>query len=155
MLKQIFLVMIKADQCTSFYYSLIPEASKIAKFKAADFALFASAWWPKANFRELRIAAFLAIWLFVWDDEIDEMPGALSNDFESAQHFREETTAFVKCCLGLSDSNTQMKASSIVIESFRDIGNELCSYYTVGKELSLRKHSFILFIKNRLVFCKS
>ncbi|PVH82633.1 terpenoid synthase [Cadophora sp. DSE1049] len=84
--------------------SLVPNEKRLAKLKTADFALFASNWWPNAEFRELRIVTFLAIWLFLWDDALDEPTGEYADNFEAAQVYRSETEQFLADCLGLCTS---------------------------------------------------
>ncbi|KAE8447756.1 hypothetical protein EG329_010150 [Mollisiaceae sp. DMI_Dod_QoI] len=85
--------------------SLVPNEKKLAKLKTSDFALFGSNWWPKAGFNELRIVTFLAIWLFLWDDELDEPTGQYADNFEAAQKYREETVRFMRSCLRLPAEN--------------------------------------------------
>ena len=69
-----------------------------------NFELTWRQWWPTAEFRELRIVAFLAIWLFLWDDALDEPTGEYADNFEAAQVYRSETEQFLADCLGLSTS---------------------------------------------------
>ncbi|KAK0102186.1 hypothetical protein ONS95_001017 [Cadophora gregata] len=103
--------------------SLVPNEKRLAKLKTADFALFASNWWPTAEFRELRIVAFLAIWLFLWDDALDEPTGEYADNFEAAQLYRSETEQFLADCLGLS---TSKELSTVVtypaIDSLKGFG---------------------------------
>lgn len=114
--------------------SLIPSEKKLAKLKSADFALFASNWWPKAEFNELRIVTFLAIWLFLWDDELDEPTGVHADNFETAERYRDETVQFLENSLGLGSSQEEPPtASHATIDSFREIGQKLKVAYTVGK----------------------
>jgi hypothetical protein len=114
-------------------FSLIQSKKKVAKLKTADFALFASSWWPHAEFQELRILTFLAMWLFLWDDELDEPTGQYTDNFEAAQMYREETVHFIECCLGLGSEKKAPVSSHPMIESFRVIGDQLRVAYTIGK----------------------
>lgn len=82
---------------------------------------------------ELRILTFLAIWLFTWDDEIDEPTGSCADDFEAAQAYRLETMEFVEHCLGLRTSNMPPVASNPIIESFRVIGERFYVAYNPGE----------------------
>ena len=83
--------------------SIVVDTRKLQKLKQADFALFACYWWPQADLERASIAAFLIIWLFLWDDEIDDAAGSLTNNFEDSQSFRDETTRYVEQCLGLKN----------------------------------------------------
>ncbi|KAI0468831.1 isoprenoid synthase domain-containing protein [Xylaria cf. heliscus] len=58
---------------------------KRKRLEKADFGLFTALWWPEASFERIQILAYLVIWLFTWDDEIDEPTGAYSEDFNGAQ----------------------------------------------------------------------
>ncbi|KAH6717257.1 isoprenoid synthase domain-containing protein [Leptodontidium sp. MPI-SDFR-AT-0119] len=106
--------------------SLVPNEKRLAKLKTADFALFASNWWPTAKFRELRTVAFLAIWLFLWDDALDEPTGEYADNFGAAQVYRAETEQFLADCLGLS---TSTEISNVVtypaFDSLKDFGVHL------------------------------
>ncbi|KAI4120661.1 MAG: hypothetical protein LQ338_006850 [Usnochroma carphineum] len=109
--------------------SLFANEAKLARLKAADFALFASSWWPQAGIEELRILTFLAIWLFTWDDEIDEPTGSCTDDFKAAQAYRLETMNFIEHCLGLGTSSVHPLATNPIIESFRVIGERFYVAY--------------------------
>lgn len=123
-------------------HSLFADEAELARLKAADFALFGSSWWPQAGIEELRIVTFLAIWLFTWDDEIDEPTGFCTDDFKVAQAYRMETMAFVEHCLGLETSNVHPVATNPIIGSFRTIGERFCDAYNHGESwLGLRNYT--------------
>ena len=104
----------------------------LAKLLKADFALFASCWWPNAGFDELKTCACLAIWLFLWDDEIDQASGRLAEDFEKAEEFREDTKVFLAYSLGLVDTLPE-QVYHLLISSFSVVGDFLRIHYTEGK----------------------
>ncbi|KAL9105600.1 MAG: hypothetical protein Q9227_009258 [Pyrenula ochraceoflavens] len=110
---------------------IVPE--KANGLRKADFALFACCWWPNAELSKLRILAYLAIWLFLWDDEIDQTSGRLSDSFEAAQHWRTATVETVTYYLGLGEEPQGLSAQSKLINSFSDIGEALCTHYSRGK----------------------
>lgn len=85
--------------------------------------LILSQWWPKADFNELKIVCFLAIWLFLWDDELDEPTGEHADNFASAQKYREETLVFLERSLRLSVST--QTSSHPVTESMKNIGQQV------------------------------
>ena len=69
---------------------------------------------------------FLAIWLFLWDDELDEPTGEHSDNFETAQVYRQETLKFLEGCLGLSPPKEDSTAVSFrVIDNFLGFGQKL------------------------------
>lgn len=110
---------------------MVDNKKELAKLKKADFALFASSWWPAAGFDELRIVAYLAIWLFLWDDELDDPTGRLSDDMENSQRYRLRTTQFVEQALGLADHNLVSEELHPFISSFEPIGQALERSYTL------------------------
>ncbi|KAM3072435.1 hypothetical protein ACMFMG_009236 [Clarireedia jacksonii] len=110
--------------------SLFPGDRRLEKLKAADFALFGSCWWPHASEGSLRIVAYLAIWLFVWDDELDSEIGPLANDFSRGQAFRSDTIRYVTHCLGLESQDLGDEPTNNIIRSFKVIGDAICHAYT-------------------------
>jgi len=83
-------------------------------------------WWPNADFNELRIVCFLAIWLFLWDDALDEPTGEYRSLFEAAQEYRAVTTQFLLDTLGLSTSkDISTVVTYSMLESFKDFGQGL------------------------------
>ena len=83
--------------------------------------------------------SFLSLWLFVWDDEIDEYTGTLSADFEASQQYRQDTIDYVSYTLGFTpDGSTHSQRISsrppnTIIRSFDVIGKALLHAYNIGK----------------------
>ncbi|RYP85752.1 hypothetical protein DL769_000926 [Monosporascus sp. CRB-8-3] len=105
--------------------------AKRKKLQAADFGLFTALWWPDARFEELKTLTYLVIWLFTWDDEIDEPTGAFSGDFDGAQTYREHTLQFVGDCLGLVPVESDFRPLNRIVQSFDIIGSTLRASYDV------------------------
>ncbi|KAL9057345.1 MAG: hypothetical protein Q9162_002419 [Coniocarpon cinnabarinum] len=116
---------------------LLASPTKLQKLRAADFALFGASWWPWVDYSTLRTLTFLAIWLFLWDDEVDAEDGSLARDLQKSLKYRNETLLFVRSSLGLAHVNDPPAVSSnVLIYSFDTIGSVLrvnCS--TVLKEI--------------------
>lgn len=112
--------------------SLVQDPQKLKKLKGADFSLFTCYWWPMGDLERSSIAAYLVIWLFLWDDEIDESSGSLTNDMDNAQAYRARTSEFVEQCLGLKDHNLDGQKLHPFISSFEPIGAALRAAYTTG-----------------------
>ncbi|KAF4629893.1 hypothetical protein G7Y89_g8253 [Cudoniella acicularis] len=119
--------------------SIITEPKKLEKLKTADFALFASCWWPQSDLSQLTILAFLSIWLFVWDDEIDESTGSLTDNLTAAQAFRAETVLFLEHCLGLSTWEDSWHEPGPIISSFKPIGDAISSVYNIDQRRNFMK----------------
>ncbi|KAF5516045.1 Presilphiperfolan-8-beta-ol synthase [Colletotrichum siamense] len=83
--------------------SLTESAQKQRLLTKIDSGLFSSTWWPGATLADGDILSCLALWLFIWDDEMDAEVGDLSSDFQAAQTFRRETIEYVRHCLGLDE----------------------------------------------------
>ncbi|KAH4221314.1 hypothetical protein HBI73_250150 [Parastagonospora nodorum] len=115
--------------------SVVDNKRKLNALQTSDFAFFAATWWPKAGYEELKVLLFLAIWLFIWDDEVDEPAGAYSGDLASAEQYRTQTIDFVLECLGLRSSSrgVPVEPANKIITSFRDIGEQLAKDFSRGE----------------------
>ncbi|RYC58007.1 hypothetical protein CHU98_g8203 [Xylaria longipes] len=104
-------------------------ADKQQHLEAADFAFFTALWWPDAQLERLEILAYLVIWLFTWDDEIDEPTGLYTEDYTGAQSYRDNTLKFVGVCLGLMPIGSIQLPLNNIIQSFDIIGSSLRDSY--------------------------
>ncbi|GAP82510.1 putative terpene synthase metal binding domain protein [Rosellinia necatrix] len=106
------------------------------QLEKADFGLLTATWWPEAPLERLCILAYIIIWLFTWDDEIDEPAGTYSEDFHGAQVYREQTLRFVERCLGLAAASPDESDSphpNPIVQSFEAIGSALRACYDAGQ----------------------
>ncbi|KAK2758475.1 terpene synthase metal-binding domain protein [Colletotrichum kahawae] len=83
--------------------TLTESAQKQRLLAKIDSGLFSSAWWPGATLAGGDILSCLALWLFIWDDEVGAEVGDLASDFQAAQIFRRETVEYVRHCLRLDE----------------------------------------------------
>lgn len=113
--------------------SLNFDQGKLRRLEASDFASFTALWWPDAPFERLEILSYLVIWLFTWDDEIDEPTGLYSDDFSGAQRYRERTLRFVGDCLGLTAVDEDFRPQNEIVQSFDVIGAALRDAYDRGQ----------------------
>lgn len=118
--------------------SLFPEGERLRKMKAADAALFGASWWPYASFEKLRIATYLSIWLFAWDDETDSSEfSSLVSDLDGAQAFRTETIEYTKSCLTGDEHTLNAKLpSNPIIASFQPIGDAISKSCTAAQSVA-------------------
>lgn len=115
--------------------SLFLDEKKLQALKDADFALFTACWWPNAAWDELVILAYLSVWLFVWDDEIDMTSSTLGVDYARAEKFRYETVRFVQHCMGFGDEGKEPPVPpNPIIHSFKVIGDAICAVYNEGSK---------------------
>ncbi|KAF5513373.1 Presilphiperfolan-8-beta-ol synthase [Colletotrichum fructicola] len=127
--------------------SLTESAQKQRLLTKIDSGLFSSTWWPGATLADGDILSCLALWLFIWDDEVDAEVGDLSSDFQAAQTFRRETIEYVRHCLGLNEVGcvTREPPESKIIAFFKVIGDASCQAYDVERrELLFRELEFFM-----------
>lgn len=123
-------------QLTINLTSLGYVGKKLRALCGTDFALFAALWWPNASFEKLQVLAALTLWLFIWDDEIDEVTGLYTNDFLAAQKYRDDTLRYVRQCLGLATEEDESKPATRnkIIRSFALIGHALRAEYDLAQK---------------------
>lgn len=63
-------------------------------------------WWPRAAADRLKTCTFWFLWLFTWDDEIDQSTSDLFIHISNANNFRKESLEYVKFTLGMGDDET-------------------------------------------------
>ena len=76
-------------------------------------------------FGEFGILASLAVWLFPWDDEIDEPTGRLTDDLEASQNHRSDTVRCIEHPLRLEAHENIDKSFHPTIGSFSTVGDVL------------------------------
>ena len=76
------------------------------------------------------------IWLFIWDDDMDQTSGPLSNDLEASKRYRKGTSRYLQYSLGFwPASETAPVAPSVIVAGFRDNGDALCRAYTESETI--------------------
>ncbi|KAL7909350.1 isoprenoid synthase domain-containing protein [Trichoderma velutinum] len=85
-----------------------------------DYALLSCIWWPQCEYKRLEVGTFWSLWLFTWDDEIDQSTSELFINLESADRFRDETYHFVRYVFDAPNEETHNLA---------DIGEEVKNFY--------------------------
>lgn len=111
--------------------STIPSGDALDEIQLADFAFFGATWWPCASLEKLRIVTYFAIWLFIWDDEIDSTDGSMGDEFDAAQLYRDQTLSYIGYTLGLEGSHLDPFITNSIILSFAPIGEALKRSYTL------------------------
>ncbi|KAF3047863.1 terpene cyclase [Didymella keratinophila] len=111
--------------------SIIAPGKMLDGLLASDFALFGATLWPCASFDSLKIITYLVIWLFLWDDQFDDVQGSMYADSHAAQMYREQTIAFLRYALGIDVERPNVQNKIIV--SFEAIGVAVRKHYTPEK----------------------
>ena len=118
-------------------FSLYPP-EKAATLKHGDYALMAAMSWPRAATKRLQTCTFWFLWLFTWDDEIDQSTSEFSGNLEKANKFREESFHYVRYCTGVPTEDTYKFRFDInppthkIIRSLDVIGVDLQEVYNKG-----------------------
>lgn len=102
---------------------------------AIDLPYFVATWWPNASLDNLLTLAKCALWLFMWDDEIDSSGSSLGGDMSGACEYRQITMQFIAAKLDLA--NDRPITTNVLITSFEDIGNVIAT-----KEDFEQRHRF-------------
>ncbi|KAK0514934.1 hypothetical protein JMJ35_002313 [Cladonia borealis] len=126
--------------CDEKLETLALNKARLNRLKRADFGLSASMWWPNAKFDNVVVAMFLIIWIFTWDDDLDEKGGSVYDNFEAAETRRKETLEYLRCCLGSKKPESYTKPTSPLILSFKPIGDSLRKGFTTDQCQRLLKN---------------
>ncbi|KAK5999322.1 hypothetical protein QM012_005597 [Aureobasidium pullulans] len=110
---------------------LYPPQRAAALIKG-DYGLLSSMWWPRASAERLKTCTFWFLWLFTWDDEIDQSTSELFINIDNANAFREESYHFVRHVLGVGNEATA-KWGFDQNPPHRPL---ICSLDVIGAELS-------------------
>jgi hypothetical protein len=81
------------------------------------------------------VLLYLSIWLFNWDDEVDDPGGEFAEDLDSAERYRAQTAEFVKQCLGLGARSSMMQVEAPknkIVASFKEFGEPLEKAYSLS-----------------------
>ncbi|MCJ1401215.1 hypothetical protein MMC11_004427 [Xylographa trunciseda] len=119
------------EAANDFLESFHMKEKKLKKQIEIDYALSGSMWWQQADFNELRALTFFVIWLFNYDDDIDEPTGQHSDDLESARGVHREAILFIEHCLGLSSQGGIDTPKNPNISCFKVVGDQLRAEYSV------------------------
>ncbi|KAK2065308.1 terpenoid synthase [Colletotrichum caudatum] len=110
------------------------------KYRRADYARFVSLYYPHPEWDRIQTLALYIIWLFCWDDAIDQQgTGDLSNDILRAKIRRDNTIKVFEHVLGLgptSDPYIQFSQSDYELKA---IGDELKEVYTQEQRQAFMK----------------
>lgn len=80
--------------------------------------------YPYESRETLRSLLHAELWMFLWDDEVDQVSGDLGEDFETAQQFREATLRYMKHALHLTNEVSNL-SDDVIITSFSAIADPL------------------------------
>ncbi|OBR05021.1 Terpene synthase family protein [Colletotrichum higginsianum IMI 349063] len=93
----------------STFDRLVKPSQLREKYRKANYARFVSLYYPHPKWDQVRILALYIIWLFCWDDAIDQQgTGDLSNDILHAKAHRDNTIRVLEHFLGLAPPKTKL-----------------------------------------------
>lgn len=86
-------------------------------------SLTCTRWYPDAEWEELKIATAYSVWIFVWDDEIDEGETDAAHNEQLAQAYYRQSLAYIHRMLGLDgDGLEEVEAPHQNMTLFADVG---------------------------------
>ena len=119
--------------------------------KRGDYALLSAMWWPRAEAKRLQTVTFWFLWLFTWDDEIDQSTSELFINLENANKSRQESFHYARYSLGVPIEETHKFQFDVtpptnkLIRSLDVIGADLQKVYNKGKFWVTVPRAFLLF----------
>jgi hypothetical protein len=76
---------------------------------------------------------YYCIWLFTWDDSVDEPTGDYSSDMAGADVYRAQTSDFIRKCLGFPSNGSGLPPTqNRLITSFQEFGEAVAKVCTLG-----------------------
>ncbi|KAJ5726085.1 terpene synthase family metal binding domain-containing protein [Penicillium malachiteum] len=109
------------------------KLSKLEALKSCDFALLTSCLFPQARWEELEISGIFMLWIFLWDDEIDEGSSEVAQNKVHAEAYVQESMEYARLNLGLTyinGSNGESEHNGDMVESSIDLSAS-CSVTTM------------------------
>ncbi|GES64142.1 terpenoid synthase [Aspergillus terreus] len=114
--------------------SLYPnDPIKACEIKKQDIALNTAMFWPHAELSRLVVCSYISLWLFLWDDQIDDKTGTRHSDMEAARRAHAEVLSYMSYCLQLDSGYPEVKPTDPLILLFKDIGDALCREYDIDQ----------------------
>ncbi|TQN73621.1 Presilphiperfolan-8-beta-ol synthase [Colletotrichum shisoi] len=112
---------------------LVKPSKLREKYRKANYARFVSLYYPHPEWDQVRILALYIIWLFCWDDAIDQQgTGDLSNDILHAKAHRDNTIRVLENYLGLAHPETKLSFElQNANPELKVIGDELQTVYSL------------------------
>jgi hypothetical protein len=107
-----------------------------AKLKAADLPLFVSAWFPYASDDILRDLTYFTGWMFLVDDQLDQLSGPDEASAAAFKALTSDTITYIEHSLGVKPSNRPLNELYPGVESFKETGEALCKRYNLSKLLN-------------------
>src|SRR5277367_1234054 len=107
-----------------------------AKLKAADLPLFVSAWFPYASIDILRDLTYFTGWMFLVDDQLDQLSGPDEASAAAFKALARDTIIYIEHSLGVKPSNRPLEELYPGVESFKETGEALCKRYNLGRLLN-------------------
>ncbi|KAJ7646599.1 isoprenoid synthase domain-containing protein [Roridomyces roridus] len=81
--------------------SVVQNPTKLAGMKQADFSNQIALWCPSAEWEQLMLVTAFTLWLWIWDDEVDEGITIVSRNGDEAREYYAQSREYMQQCLGL------------------------------------------------------
>ncbi|KAJ5151407.1 terpene synthase family metal binding domain-containing protein [Penicillium canariense] len=85
----------------------IDDERKLNALKFCDFALLTCciSLYPQAKWEELRTAGIFMLWIFLWDDEIDDGGTLIAHSESAANSYCQDSLEYARLALGLNTTD--------------------------------------------------
>lgn len=109
------------------------------KLRKADLPFFVSAWFPYASTEILHDLTYFVGWMFLVDDQLDQLAGPSPEDAEAFAALTRDTIIYIEQSLGEQTQSQPLRPLYPGVESFRETGEALCARYNIGRLLTYRE----------------
>ncbi|KAF9876446.1 hypothetical protein CkaCkLH20_05854 [Colletotrichum karsti] len=103
------------------------------KYREANYARFVSLYFPHPEWNQIKTLAHYIVWLFCWDDAIDQEGSDLSHNLLRAKTHRSNTIRVLENVLGLTTQPASEIDRDHVNAELKNIGDELQKAYTLAQ----------------------
>ncbi|KAI2626454.1 terpenoid synthase [Hypoxylon sp. NC1633] len=115
---------------------VVTNPRKLKALKQADFGRLLTLWYPTSEWSELEMATAYTVWIFLWDDEVDEGETDVANDEEVARVFYKRSLTICHRLLGLETSGDGKELD--YEEEEQDLGRTMELFAGVGRAMRVK-----------------
>lgn len=98
---------------------------KRSKLKATEPQIAASYVFPDADLAQLKVLSLFNIWIYAWDEEIEDSTGEYSHDLKLGRQFCEDCIGFVERHLGVDSKVDRINQASPLLDPFIAVWDSL------------------------------
>ena len=105
------------------------------KLRQSELPFFVSAWFPNASAAILRDLTYFVCWMFLVDDQLDQLSGPSEADAEAFRALTSDSIVFIEQCLGVQTDSQGSPRTELYpgAESFQETGEAIRMRYNLGR----------------------